>query len=774
MSAQKYILWFDEIDKDDIPEVGGKGANLGEMVSFGIPVPQGFVVTASAYFYFLEENNLQERIKETLSRIDGDNPHSFSEASEKVKKLILGCKMPRDLALCIMKAYLKLGYPKETLVAVRSSATAEDLPKASFAGQQASFLNIKGEANVVKMVQECWASLFEARAIFYREQNHFGHLKVGIAVPVQKMVQSEISGVMFTIDPVAYEKNRILIEAVYGLGEFIVQGTVTPDRYLVNKNTLKIISKDVTKQKVQLMKIGSQNRKTIVQKKKQEKQKLTNRQIVEIAKLGKKIQNHYFFPQDIEWALEKGRIYILQTRPVTTTQKTEDTRLQTSGASATDGQGRQKAETEGERRSSILTGTPASPGIATGSVRIIHSPREIDKVKKGEILVTGMTTPDFVPAMKRAVAIITEKGGQTSHAAIVSREMGVPCIVGVGEKIKALKDGQFITVNGASGEIYKAVMQDARQKMQVNLLPVTNHMSPVKTATKIYVNLAEPELAAGVAKRDVDGVGLLRAEFMMAQIGIHPKKLIHERKQKVFISYLVDKLSIFCEHFHPRPVIYRASDFKTNEYRHLVGGKQYEPEEPNPMLGYRGAYRYLSDPAVFELELAAIKKVRQKFKNLQLMIPFIHVPWELFEVKKIITASGLSRSSTFKLLMMVEVPSNVILLEDFLKIGIDGVSIGSNDLTMLILGIDRDNSEVAPVFSELDPAVLWALEKIIKTCHKYKVTSSICGQAPSVYTSLIDSLVEWGISSISVNPDVIELTRKIVSEAENKLIKKLS
>ena len=769
MAAQKNILWFSQISKEDLPEVGGKGANLGEMVSFKISVPPGFVVTAIAYFSFLETNGLRPKIKEILSHLDKDDPFSYTQASQKIKNIILKAKMPQDLALEIMKAYLDLGYPQEVFVAIRSSATAEDLPKASFAGQQVTFLNIKGEANVVKKVQECWASLFEARAIFYRKQQSFDDLKVGIAVPVQKMIQSDTSGVMFTINPVTGEKNQILIEGIYGLGELIVQGAVIPDMYIVNKNTLKITSKKIATQTVQLKKEGSFNKEIRVPKQSQGKQKLTNRQIVELAKIGKKIHQHYFFPQDIEWGIEKGKIFILQTRPVTTIKEVQE---KEEGFK----------EKEVVFKGILLNGIAASPGIATGPVRLIGSAREIGKVKKGEVLVTEMTTPDFVPAMRKVVAIVTDKGGQTSHAAIVSRELGLPCVVGTQQATKFLKNNQFITVDGSTGKIYKPVTEetqqvtrDALEKIeQVKVLPITYHVPPTKTATKVYVNLAEPDLAPEVAKKEVDGVGLLRAEFMMAEFGIHPKKLIHERKQKLFINYLTSKLSIFCEHFEPRPVIYRASDFKTNEYRHLIGGRAFEPQEANPMLGYRGAFRYLSDPGVFELELAAIKKVRQKFKNLSLMIPFVHQPWELMEVKKIVISTGLLRSPTFKLLMMVEIPSNVILLEDFLKIGLDGVSIGSNDLTMLLLGLDRDNNEVAPLFDERDPAVLWALEKIIKTCHQYHVPSSICGQAPSVYPDLVEKLVEWGVTSISVNPDAIEQTRRTIYEAEQHLIKKRS
>ncbi|MBM3205595.1 phosphoenolpyruvate synthase, partial [Candidatus Shapirobacteria bacterium] len=430
-----------------------------------------------------------------------------------------------------------------------------------------------------------------------------------------------------------------------------------------------------------------------------------------------------------------------------------------------------------EKRKILLKGQAAAPGLASGPVQKILSAKEIGKVNQGDVLVAPMTSPDFVPAMKKVVAIITDKGGQTSHAAIVSRELGLPCVVGTETATQDLKNDQMVTVNGSQGEIYQgglltqAKSTELGDKTKSVVQPLV-HVLPLKTATKVYVNLGEPQLAFEVAKRDVDGVGLLRAEFMMSQIGIHPKKIIKDRRQKEFVQKLVENLSLFCEHFSPRPVVYRTTDFKTNEYRHLVGGKSYEPEEENPLLGYRGAFRYLHDTEVFEMELKAIKKTREKYQNLWLMIPFVRTPQELKEIKKMIVANGLTRSDSFKLWLMVEVPANVILLEEFLKVGLDGVSIGSNDLTMLILGVDRDNAELAAVFHEQDPAVEWALEKVIKTCQKNKVTCSICGQAPSVYPDLVEKLIDWGITSLSVNPDAIERTKQLVFELEKRRAKK--
>lgn len=763
--ASKYIMWFSEIDKEDIALVGGKGANLGEMYTFNVPVPNGFVVTSKAYFDFLSANDLKGRIQKELKSLSLSDPQSLNMVSQRVERLIIGGKIPPDLAKEIINNYLKLGgLLSFARVAVRSSATAEDLPTASFAGQQKSFLNVSGEANVLTAVKECWASLFEARAIFYRQEKGFDHFKVGIAVPIQEMVPAEISGVMFTVDPISNLKNRIVIEAIYGLGEYIVQGIVTPDTYVVDKNTLEILHREIAKQEIQLTFAKGVNKKTDVPKSIQTRRKLKDSQIIELAKVGKRIHQHYFYPQDIEWTLWKGKFKIVQTRPITTLN-VDTTAEEKSMADHL------------VSRKPILVGQPASPGIASGPVQIIKTAREICKVAKGDILVTEMTTPEFVPAMKKVSAIIADSGGQTSHAAIVSRELGIPCIVGAKTATTFLKNEQIITVNGSNGKVYQGGMLETKfPKPSLTKISAVKRLSStelVKTATKIYVNLGEPELAKEVSARNVDGIGLLRAEFLVAQIGSHPKKIIKDRKSHMFIDRLSIDIKTFCESFYPKPVIYRALDFKTNEYQNLVGGKAYEPQEENPFIGYRGAFRYLADPSVFELELEAIKKVRTKYKmdNLSLMIPFCRTPRELTEVKRIVVGNGLSRTSSFKLWLMVEIPSNVVLLPEFIKVGIDGVSIGSNDLTMLTLGVDRDNSQLSGVFNELDPAVLWMIETTIKTCLKNKITCSICGQAAS-NADLLDKLVQWGITSVSVNPDAIERTRDLIYDLEAKRTKK--
>lgn len=757
----KYVKWFEELTKEDVDIAGGKGANLGELTQAKVPVPHGFVVLSEAYFSFLEHNLLRPKIHEILDHCDVSDTKALDIAAKKVQTLLAHGQMPEELSQEIIKSYHKLCLEKSKSgigapVAVRSSATAEDLPEASFAGQQESYLNVVGEANVIIKVRECWQSLFGPRSIFYRATQKFDHFKVGIAVPVQLMVQSEVSGVMFTVDPITKDKDRLVIEAVYGLGDYIVQGVVTPDHYEITKSDLKLVSKQTSKQEI--MEIRSENgvKKINVPTSEQEKQKLADDKILELADIGKRIHQHYFFPQDIEWAYADKTLYITQARPITTLGQEEKDTIKHSAT---------------KNLKLILKGAPASPGMVTGPVKIIMDIKYLDQVKEGHIMVTEMTTPDFVPAMKRAAGIVTDRGGLTSHAAIVSRELGVTCVVGTTTASKVLKDGMIITVDGNTGEVFEGSLDPK----SVKIAPPA-HKPPadslIKTATKLYVNLAEKELAEKISHLHVDGIGLLRAEFMIAGIGTHPKKLIADGKAREFIDKLADDISVFCKAFYPRPVIYRATDFKTNEYRALKGGEAYEPKESNPMLGFRGAYRYIKSPEVFNLELEAIKKVRNKMdlKNLNLMIPFVSTVNEMNEVKKIVAAAGLYRSSNFKLLMMCEIPANVILLDDFIDVGIDGVSIGSNDLTMLILGIDRDNNEVAPNFDERNPAVLWALEKIIRTCAKRGITCGICGQAPSEYPELVEKLVEWGITSISVNPDAIARTREIISQAEEKHI----
>jgi pyruvate,water dikinase len=750
--SARNILWFKEISKDDIPLVGGKAANLGELVRAGIPVPNGFAVTSKAYFDFLKKSALREKIKIELTDLDVSSNKKLRRASQRIKTAILAADLPTELAQEITDAYQRLSGNHDQEVAVRSSATAEDLPGASFAGQQETFLNVLGAENVLAAVQKAWASLFTARAIFYRAEKGFDHFKVGLAVPIQLMIDSEVSGVLFTVDPLTSDPQKISIEAAYGWGDLVVSGEITPDQYTVSKAALQIVDKKIVEQKIWHNRKGKKK----VTRYKRKRQKLADKFIVQLAKLGKKIEEHYGFPQDIEWALKKGKVWIVQSRPVTTIKIKSEKMI--------------VDESEVDEKL-LLVGSGASPGVGIGPVKIVLNPAKLNRVKEGDVLVTEMTNPDFVPAMRRAAAIVTDRGGQTSHAAIVSRELGIPAVVGTTQATTMLKNGEMVTVDGHNGKVYRGRV--SKDELEPLASPFGRASGDFTTATKLYVNLSQPELAIEVAKQNVDGVGLLRSEFLIAKIGIHPRLQIEMGESRKFIDQLAEDVGKFCSEFTPRPVVYRATDFKSSEYRNLKGGKKFEVEEPNPLLGFRGALRFVTDEEVFRLELKALKKVKNKlgYRNLILMIPFVRTPEELQKVKHILVKEGLRRSGIFKLWMMVEIPANVVMLDEFAKVGIDGISIGSNDLTMLTLGADRDNERVAGDFNELNPAVLWMLEQAIKKARKLKLTSSICGQAPSQYPELIEKLVKWGITSISVNPDAIVKSRQLIYEAEKKVIK---
>ncbi|MBI1886110.1 MAG: phosphoenolpyruvate synthase [Chloroflexi bacterium] len=756
MPVMKVVVWFNEVDKGDVSLVGGKGANLGELTKAKIPVPPGFIVTSDAFFQFLHDARLRPKIQKLLANLDPNQSALLQDVSAKIKKLIVDAPAPEAVAREVRRAYRELeGGP----VAVRSSSTAEDLAEASFAGQQSTFLNVVGEDNVVEAVQACWASLFEARAIFYREQAGFDHLKVGIAVPVQRMVQSNRSGVMFTIEPVTGDPDKVVIEAIFGLGEAVVSGALTPDLYVVDEKTLRILDKNVAVQDTQMTRnpeaktFQESNVWVDVPADLGRRQKLTNDEIVALAEIGRRIEEHYGVPQDIEWAEESGEFYIVQARPVTVTHAVEvGVGVPTETAPV------------------LLEGQPGSPGIASGPAKVaLEAEEALGKIQEGDVLVTSMTAPDWVPAMKRATAIVTERGGRTCHAAIVSRELGIPLVMGIENATKELNGGQIVTVDGVQGRIY-AGRAEKRLEWWAREQQHRSIAAHIKTKTKVLVNLAEPDLAETVAKRNVDGVGLLRAEFIIADhIKEHPRLCIEEGRAEEFIEKLAEGLRKFAKAFYPRPVVYRATDFKTNEYHNLKGGEKYEHSEENPMIGYRGASRYVQEPEVFKLEIEAIKRVRKEYPNLWLMIPFVRTPEELAGVKAVLEQEGLPRSQDFKLWMMAEVPSNVFLLDQFIDVGIDGISIGSNDLTQLILGIDRDNARFAHEFDERNEAVVEALERLVHGAIGRGITCSICGQAPSDYPELTRKLVEWHITSVSVNPDVIDKTREIIAKLEHDL-----
>jgi pyruvate, water dikinase len=761
---KKLVVWFSEVGRTDIPLVGGKGANLGEMSRAGLPVPQGFIVTADAYFAFIKDHKLDSFIEKETKNLDPEDSKKLNVIAEALQKAIKENELPKALQQQIEKAYEEM---HEGPVAVRSSATAEDLPDASFAGQQATFLNIEGKKQLIKAIRECWASLFGARAIYYRTVNKFDHMKVGIAVPVQKMVQSEVSGIMFTVDPVSEDTGKIVIDAGLGLGEAIVSGSVTPDHYVVDKEKMEIVSKEIQPQAWMFVRDtdGKNIHKNLTDEQKKNP-KLSDEQIIALAKIGAQVEKHYGKPQDTEWAFENGSFFMVQARPVTTLgeKKANEITPESSSEPTTD---LSKAEV-------LLSGAAASVGLRSGPVKVIHKPSEIDKVLQGDVLVTEMTSPDYVPAMRRASAIVTDTGGRTSHAAIVSRELGIPCVVGTGTATATLKTGQVVTVDGQSGKIYKGKVgsSEVSAAAPTKLTASQALMTVPVTATKVYLNLAEPEKAEEYAGLPVDGVGLLRAEFIIAGIGEHPRAMIEAGRSKEYVQKLSQGIATITQAFHPRPVVYRFTDFKTNEYKSLKGGEKFEQPENNPMIGYRGASRYIAEPDEFALEIEAIKQVRDgmDLKNLHVMIPFVRTVEEFRKVRDLMHENNLRQGPDFKLWIMVEVPSTVLELEEYIKEGIDGVSIGSNDLTQLTLGIDRDSAKLAAEFDERYPAVLNSILHVVRTCRKHHVTCSICGQAPSVYPEITEAMVKAGTTSVSVAPDVAVSTRKLIASVEKKIL----
>jgi len=775
------VMWFEELKKEDVPIVGGKCANLGEMLRAGIPVPPGFAVTAYAYKRFIEETGIAEKIYDILDETikDPKDPKQYEEASKKIRALIESTPIPEYLKKEIVENYRKLcerTRSKEVFVAVRSSATAEDLPGASFAGQQETYLNVRGEDELLTSVRKCWSSLFTPRAIFYRTQKGFRHEKVLISVAVQKMVNSKAAGVMFTLHPVTGDTSKIVIESAWGLGEAIVSGAVTPDHFEVDKNSLKILVKQVAKKTVEYVR-DPKTGKTVHKKvppERQEKPSLTDEEIIELARLAKKIEEHYGTAQDIEFAVDRDlpfpeNVFIVQSRPETVWSVKKEAEKPSAGSETV-------AITEAKM---VVKGLPASPGIYSGKAKVVLSPEEAaKKIQKGDILVTKMTNPDWVPYMRVAGAIVTDEGGMTCHAAIVSRELGIPCIVGAKDATKNMADGQTYTVDAKAGVVYEGVVEELvkpAEKVEA-AAPAAVAQAPVVTGTKIYVNLSIPDVAEKVAREtQADGVGLLRAEHLMLSVGKHPRLLIEEGGEQKMIDAFAEGIRKVAQAFFPKPVVYRFLDFKPDEFLALPGGEKYEKEAghvgPNPLIGYRGAFRYIKEPDIFRLECRAIRKVREEYglKNVWVMVPFVRRVEEFVQAKKIMEEEGLRQGPDFKVWIMVEVPSTVLLIDKFIEAGIDGVSFGTNDLTMLILGIDRDDAAVQEIYDERNLAVLRALSHVIRICRKHGVTTSICGQAPSNYPEVVEFLVREGATSISVNPDKVIETRNLVAMIERKL-----
>ena len=758
--ATRYVRWFEHITKGDVALVGGKGANLGEMTHARFPVPPGFVVTVDAYRRFAEATGVGLRLREQLSTLDVDDPDALRRTSDSIQALVRDAAMPDDVRSEIVAAYALLApdadHPDE-IVAVRSSGTVEDTAQFSFAGMFQSTLNVHGADAVLRAVKDCWASGFTARLLFYQaKQGLAGELL--IAAVVQKMVASERAGVVFTVNPASNDANRLVIEGAWGLGEVVVLGEVTPDHIEVDKRTLAIVSRTAARQEFMLTRDRSTGEtvRVALSPDGMEAPVLSDDEIREIATLARRDEEHYGVPQDAEWAIENGKVYLVQTRPITTITE------------------RGKAPTEPGRV--LLHGLGVGPGVVSGRVRVLASPDDSGALETGEILVAAMTSPDWVPLMRRAAAVVTDAGGMTSHAAIVSRELGIPCVVGTRLATKVLHNGMVVTVNAREGTIVEGVSKDASPAPAPNVQAPGGAAIvatvPLITATRIYVNLGEPDLAESVAARDVDGVGLLRAEFMLlAALGkTHPRLLVRDGRSDELVRRMTDALTRFAAAFAPRPVIYRATDFRSNEFRGLTGGTELEPHEENPMIGYRGCYRYTREPDLFALELEAVKRVRAGHPNLHLMIPFVRTGSEFRACKRLIDQSGLTDDRTFQLWVMAEVPSVVTWLEEYVRLGATGVSIGSNDLTQLILGVDRDSELLAPLYDERDRAVTDAIARIVAECKRLGITCSICGQAPSVHAEYAEMLVRMGIDSISVNPDAIEATRRNVAAAERRVL----
>ena len=776
-----FVLWFDELRRGDVALVGGKSSSLGELTSqTSVPVPYGFATTAEGYRYFMHATGLDKKIKELLKDLtDVEDPVQLRSVTAAIREAICAADMPDDLADAIRKSYAKLGKKvgeKHPFVAVRSSATAEDLPDASFAGQQDTYLNVQGADMVIQKVKECYASTFTDRATYYRTKKGFDHLSVALSAAVQMMVFSKAAGVMFTVDLVTGDDSTITIEGAWGLGEYVVQGTVTPDNFKVKKDDLTILSKMINTKPIKLVrKPGGDCEEQLVDEADQKKQVISDEQVKELATYAKAIEAHYGCYMDMEWGVDErdNKIWLLQARPETVWSKKNKEKKDKVNVNT---------EAVTTERQVVVKGLPASPGSAAGKAHVILDPAQIAEFKDGEILVTTMTAPDWVPAMKKAKAIVTDAGGMTCHASIVSRELGIPCIVGTKsrsvEATTTIEDGMEITVDATNGIVYAGVVSDI-VKPKEEAAPtgaatvVAAEPAPI-TGTKIYMNLGNPDLAEKYGKLPCDGIGLMREEFIWTTfIHEHPLYLIEMGQSDRVVNQLADGMRKVCQALAPRPVTLRLSDFKSSEYRNLKGGDAYEPQESSALLGWRGASRYYDPKYIeaFKLELQAVRKVREEygFKNLNIMVPFCRRVDEMERIVHIMASEGLHRGPDFKVWLMAEIPSNIILADQFNQF-VDGYSIGSNDLTMLIMGCDRDNETVAPLFDERNLAVKRAIRHLITVAHKDGKTVSICGQAPSVYPDCAEFLVKSGIDSIPVNPDAVIATRKHVAQIEQRIL----
>jgi pyruvate,water dikinase len=761
------VAWLEDVRSTDVDGVGGKAASLGELTAAGLPVPSGFVVTAGTYREFIEDAGIDEELFSTVD-VDHEDTSALREAHEHAHDLIMETPVPDDVREGILSAYRSLG-DGERFVAVRSSATAEDLPDASFAGQQETFLNVRENA-LIERVKECWASLFSQRAIYYRNRQGFPHAEVDIAVVVQEMVPAEKSGVLFTSHPSTGDP-RIIIEAAWGLGEAVVSGTVSPDNYVVDKASGEAETVTVADKKVMMLKDDTTG-ETVEQEVPDEKRSrrvLGGDEIAELADLGRQVEDHYGAPQDVEWAVYDGDIYMLQSRPITTI--TDDNGVDVdvdSGGAVAAANGGEAVDVEASGSGDVLFGgLGSSPGVASGQARIITKLDHLDQVGDGDIIVTEMTMPDMVPAMKRAAGIVTDEGGMTSHAAIISRELGVPAVVGTGSATRELEDGQPITIDGDKGTVREGAEPEEETSEPIQDARPTTPVKPM-TATEVKVNVSIPEAAERAAATGADGVGLLRTEHMVLSLGQTPSRYIAENGERAYVDELVDGIRTAAEEFYPRPVRVRTLDAPTDEFRQLEGGDD-EPREHNPMLGYRGIRRSLDTPDLFAHELDAFRRIFEMgYDNVEIMFPLVNDASDVARARDLLEAAGVDPEKR-EWGVMVETPASALGVESMAEEGIDFVSFGTNDLTQYTLAIDRNNERVADQFDELHPAVLKLIRDTVETCREHGVRTSICGQAASK-PKMVQFLVEEGVSSISANIDAVRDVQHEVKRVEQRLI----
>ena len=750
----RYVEEIANLSMADAEEAGGKGANMGEMVRANLPVPLGFVVLRDSYLESMSASGVADELNAAHreAMLHAGDPGRFEEMCAAMKALVHKAGMSEEVRERILAAYRTMG--PDCFVAVRSSATGEDGADASFAGMNETYTNIRGEADLIDAVQNCWASLFGPRVVAYRASRGFS-ADPAMAVVVQQMIASERSGVAFTADPTTDATDRVVVEGAFGQGEVVVSGSVEPDTYVVAKENGEILSRRIGFKSFKIVRgPDGKDQRVELDEAQAEAVVLSDDEVREIADIAVRSERHAGSPQDTEWAIAGGKTYIVQTRPITT--------LSRAGSPAA------------EKHEVLVQGLPAVPGAASGVVRVLEDVSEGGRLQDGEVLVAKMTNPDWLPTMRRASALVTDTGGMTCHAAIVARELKVPCIVGARTATKDLTDGMVVTVDGTHGRVLAGRTAEVAASATVTSerAAPTVAVATEVTATKIYVNVAMPENAEEAAAKDVDGVGLLRAEFILTDAlgNRHPRDLIARGEQNTLVDKLAEAVGHIAAAFAPRPVVYRATDFRTNEFRKLEGGEAYEPEEHNPMIGYRGCFRYVKQPDVFALELEALARVRERYPNLHLMIPFVRTKWELEECLGLVDSSPLGRQRGLHRWVMAEVPSVVFWLPEYVGMGIDGVSIGSNDLTQLMLGVDRDSDVCAELFDESDGAVLDAIGHIVGTARRLGITASLCGQAPSTRPDFAEHLVRMGITSISVTPDVAERTRRNVAAAERRLL----